>query len=259
MECKYMLMKDSKGPFTVTLLAERGTFIMKVNGRECAFTSSIERWMVYYLYIHSNGKGEVIRWLREIGRFDWTPNAFDHFIENFLRLHPRVPAQKYAYELIPLQACKEKGLELPIPYYSNFILSYEGEKELMAIFIETPAEELKGKMLQWLRSYCSNYGYDFSKKGKGNEYEWLYISFLEQHGLYIHMPKPQKNYSTTKKKKGSFRIGCGGYAIILIITCILCCELSKMGYDGWSNFFGIVFFLVLGIVALMWEQMKRMR
>ena len=198
MENKYTLFKTSEGSFTVPVLAESNIFKMKFDGQELSLGASIERYFIYYLYMH-NDRGEVILWLRDVGKYEWNPNKFDLFIEEFINLHPKQEALEYSYELIPMQA-DEHGLDLPIPHYCC-TLTAKAERDLMNLFIEIPSTKVKAEMIKYFRKYCEDYGYDFSKKGKGEQFEWLYYSFLEQHGIYRYISKPLNDGEKEESRK----------------------------------------------------------
>lgn len=202
MESKYTLIRTREGSFTVPILANKNIFTMILDEESLSFTASIERYFIYYLYVYIN-KGEVIGWLRDIGKFDWSPSKFDYFIQEFKKLHPKTAVAEYSLELIPMQADENDVLELPIPFYCPSITA-QGEKELMRIIIESPREKIKTKITSWFFTYCQDYGYDFCKC-KGAQYDWLYDSYMEQHGLSKLNPRPltpeEMELITLEKKK----------------------------------------------------------
>jgi hypothetical protein len=221
MEGKYTLFKTSEGIFTVPILADNNIFTMKLDGQELSFRASIERYFIYYLYVYTN-KGEVIGWLREIGKFNWNPNKFDRFIDEFIRLHPKEPFPEYSLDLVPMQADETQGLELPIPFYCP-IITLKGEEELMQIIKEAPHSEIRPQMIAWFVSYCHDYGYSFAKKCKGAQYDWLYESFIEQHALSKLSPRPAtpeeienaRNKRGKAKREGMIRLS---ITIVIYIT-----------------------------------------
>ena len=229
MDAKYTLFKTPEGIFTVPILAKKNIFSIELDGGIYRFRESIERYFIYYLYVYVN-KGEVIGWLREIGKYDWSPSKFDRFIDEFVKLHPKTPAPEYSLDLVPMQADKEEGLELPIPYYCP-IIPLQGEKELMQIIKEAPRSEIRNKMILWFMSYCRDYGYCFAKKCKGEQYDWLYVSFLEQHALSKLNPRPAdpeevitakaERKRTKKRKVIHFCVKVFIYLIVLVLSGML--------------------------------------
>ena len=263
MEGKYTLFKTSEGIFTVPILAEKNIFKMKLDGHELSFRASIERYFIYYLCVYSN-KGEVIGWLREIGKFDWSPNKYDRFIDEFVKLHPKTSAPEYSLELVPMQADKEEGLELPIPYYCPKI-SLQGEKELMQIIKDAPRNEIRNKMISWFMSYCRDYGYSFAKKCKGAQYDWLYESYLEQHALSKLNPRPvapEEIKAAKAKRKQTKRhdtIRFFAKLLIYLIALVLSGLLPIMWIDTTEHpllwfFSSITFFIVLGMSTYVFKS-----
>lgn len=178
---KHMLMKGPDGPFTVPLLAKNNKLIVTVGGHNVQLTASIERWFVYHLYV-GEGKGIVIRWFREVQYVSCLPQEYDAFISQFIQEHPKTTVESYSLDIIPMQADSKIGLALPIPYY-ECLISEEDEKELMDLFINSKTKyQTNVRLVNWFKEYCRNYGYCFPKC-EGEEYEYLYNAFLEQHGI----------------------------------------------------------------------------
>lgn len=252
-----MLLKAHDSIFKVPVLAENNILTLKVNNKSVAITSSIERLFIYHLYLCDN-KGEVILWLRDVGKLKWAPDEFDLFIDEFIKIHIKQLVFDYSYESIPMQA-DEHGLDLPIPYYCC-TLTIKAERDLMNLFISTPSTKVKTEMMQYLRRYCIEYGYDFSKKGKGNQFEWLYYSFLEQHGIYRYISKPLNDeekakiskdaYDKKKKNKKPLVIFIS-FSVLTLISMMLATEIDSDDHPKWVVFFSALSFVFFGIVGNM--------
>lgn len=262
MEGKYMLMKGPDGPFTVPLLAKDNKLMVTVGVHEVQLTASIERLFVYDLHVGA-GKGEVVKWLREVAKISVAPMMYDAFISGFLDSHPKTPAPAYSYELIPMQADERLGLDLPIPHYCCTI-SPDAERELMRLYIETRSDKVYNVIVEWFRAYCKDYGYDF-RKCKGAQYEYLYYAFLEQHGIYRYSIKEKtieeeaeyyayKNNLPKQKRRKVWR--CLFKSLILLLGYTLTMWLLWLGLDrinvadnmlGWFGC-ALAFFCLLGVL-----------
>ena len=264
MEGKYTLFKTSEGIFTVPILAEKNIFKMKLDGHELSFRASIERYFIYYLYFY-NRKGEIIKWLREIGRYDWSPAKFDRFIDKFIKMHPKTEFMEgFSLDKVPMQADEHYGLDLPIPFYCC-TLSAQGERELMQILIDSPRQEIKSKMISWFSAYCRNYGYDFSRRCKGQEYELLYRSFLEQHCLDKYEPKPrtlEEINAIRERRKKDNRLALFVGAVIIAIVAIpvisfiilLCVDPDAK--PRLNEICGEIFFYSLIVLGFLWAMFQ---
>lgn len=174
-------MKGPDGPFTIPLLAKNNKLTVTVGGHNVQLTASIERWFIYHLYV-GEGKGIVIRWFREVQYISCLPHEYDAFISQFIQQHPKTTVEGYSLEVIPMQSDGKNGLALPIPYY-ECIISEEAERELMNLFIKSKKKyQARVRIVKWLKQYCEDYGYCFPQC-EGEEYEYLYNAFLEQHGI----------------------------------------------------------------------------
>lgn len=254
-------MKGSEGPFTVPLLAKNNKLVVTVGSHKVDLTASIERWFIYHLYA-GEGKGIVIRWFREVQYVSCLPYEYDAFISSFIKQHPKTAAEKYSLDIIPMQSDGKNGLSLPIPYY-ECLISEEAEKELMDLYINSKKKyQAKVRLVNWFKEYCRNYGYYFPNCN-GEEYEYLYTSFLEQHGISPNVIKelvaaevPPAVPKTKKSRPTKQWIGMVFRAILLIAGCAGLMWLGVYMLETSGDIFlgalgGFMFFGLLGLILAM--------
>lgn len=177
----YMIL--SKGPYRVPLLAtEKKPLKLAIGPRDYAIPAHLERAWICLLYEEQN-RGELVAWMRHAAKRNLSPAYFDSAIEEFEKLHPLTKIDKYDVNDIPTYADPVKGLFLPLPAY-ECIISARQERELLDMFCKKPYYIAVKDMEDWFRQFCSDYGLDYSKKGKGHEFRWMAASFLQQHGIY---------------------------------------------------------------------------
>ena len=258
METKYMLMKGSEGPFTVPLLAKNNKLAVTVGGNKVDLTASIERWFIYHLYV-GEGKGIVIRWFREVQHVSCLPYEYDAFISMFIKQHPKTTVEDYSLDIIPMQSDGKNGLSLPIPYYECTI-SEDAERELMDLFIKCKKKyQAKVRLSRWLEQYCQDYGYYFPDC-EGQEYDYLYHAFLEQHGISPFVIQELEDSENVKPAtETDKREECLGIIFRTILLIAIWAGLMCLGWymlDKSDDFYlvtlgGLMFFILLGMLLAM--------
>ena len=194
---RYMLI--SNGPCKVPLKSGKTDYILNIPQYRFNIAPSSERLMIYWLY-QTRERGKFVEYLRSYSRTELTAKNIDDAVKQFQSDHVPVPESGFAYEDIPLMADPEKGLELPIPGYVCNI-SAEHETELLQMIVSEPYSITQNRIRHWFWRYCMDYGLDYNKKCKGEQYRYLAESFMEQHGISSLPEKPQ--LSAPKSSKGA--------------------------------------------------------
>ena len=251
-------MKGSEGPFTVPLLAKNNKLAVTVGGNKVDLTASIERWFIYHLYV-GEGKGIVIRWFREVQHVSCLPYEYDAFISMFIKQHPKTTVEDYSLDIIPMQSDGKNGLSLPIPYYECTI-SEDAERELMDLFIKCKKKyQAKVRLSRWLEQYCQDYGYYFPDC-EGQEYDYLYHAFLEQHGISPFVIQELEDSENVKPAtETDKREECLGIIFRTILLIAIWAGLMCLGWymlDKSDDFYlvtlgGLMFFILLGMLLAM--------
>lgn len=198
-----MLLQN--GPCRVPLKGGKKDYVLTIPQFQFHIAPSSERLMVYWLY-QTHDKGKFAEYLRSYSKIELTAKNIDDAVRQFQTDHEPTPASYYMYEEIPLMADPERGLDLPIPGYVCNI-SMEHESELLQMVIAEPYSITLNRIRHWFWKYCSDYGLDFNKKCKGEQYKYLTESFMEQHGISYLPEKPQTPKPKSSKGAMYYLIG----------------------------------------------------
>lgn len=198
-----MLLQN--GPCRVPLKSGKKDYVLAIPQLQFYIAPSSERLMIYWLY-QTHDKGKFAEYLRSYSKVELTAKNIDDAVRQFQADHEPAPASCYMYEEIPLMADPERGLDLPIPGYVCNI-SMEHESELLQMVIAEPYSITLNRIRYWFWKYCSDYGLDFNKKCKGEQYKYLTESFMEQHGISYLPEKPQTPKPKSSKGAMYYLIG----------------------------------------------------
>jgi len=253
----------SNGPCKVPLKCDDNGFVLIIGKQAVTFTYSDERLWVYWLFQIQN-RGLFAEHLRYCIKGDLSPMDIDSAIDQFVSERTPVPVDEYRLEDVPLMADPQKGMNLPIPCYLCTI-SAQHEQELMQMILKNPYDSVIFWLESWFKKYCQNYGLNYDKKCKGQQYHYLAESFLEQHGISSlpARPKPEANNSDTLGNSMKF-------AAVVAITIVawlgavsLFLNIGDMlaKTDGFSGIVGILLFMfgffLLGLPLYLLTKKKK--
>lgn len=244
---KYMLL--SNGPKRVQLISDNGQFQTVLAGKQVVYQESTERYWVYLLF-QKEDRAEFIRELRGSVKLELSPMEVDQFTQDFIDAHFVQRVNEYTFDMLPRQADAQGGLILPIPGYTCTISS-EHEDALISLLVSYPNAGVKSKIAGWFKTFCTNYGYDFQKKCKGLQYDYLAQSFLEQEGIDPDSlpPAPQTDNNT-----GGLSDAAIGTILGVLVPIVLGPLLFVAGVkicDIFPSFFGITLGVLVSGVGIL--------
>jgi hypothetical protein len=249
---KYMLIKRTG--LKMPLKSVDGEFKIK-SGRKVLLTihPSTERLFIYWIYGEQK-ESEIAIWLRECWDKNITPMEIDEIIDSFKKSHPAERIENFPLEDIPLYA-SEGGLALPMPG-DSCIISLEDEKELISFIYKHKAKALP-HLQSWFQNYREKYGLDYSKHCQDQQDFYLAESFLQQHGLCIHL---MTNEELQKKAQKEKNIGCS--VLLMVAIAIVVGIYLLLNHYGiflvvlmWCCIIGGgLYFILLGFVSLFVKQ-----
>jgi len=253
----------SNGPCKVPLKCDEKGFVLIIAGQAITLGYSDERLWVYWLFQIKN-RGLFAEHLRNGIKGALSPMDIDSAINQFMSERTPVPVEEYRLEDVPLMADPQKGMNLPIPCYLCTI-SAQHERELMQMILKEPYDSVMLHLRSWFRQYCQDYGLNYDKKCKGQQYQYLAESFLEQHGISPLPAKPKPEVPPQDKSGDSVK---WFLAIVVLIAAwagagSLFLNLGdKLAQtDGFSSIIGILMFMfgffLLGLPLYLLSKLKK--
>ncbi len=241
----------SNGPKRVFLISENGQFQTILGGKQVVYQESTERFWVYLLF-QKEDRAEFARELRGSVKIELSPMEVERFTNDFIDAHSVQAANEYSFDMLPRQADKDNGLTLPIPGYTC-VISREHEDALMSILTSYPNAGVLPKLVGWFKRFCENYGYDFQKKCKGMQYDFLTQSFLEQEGINPESLPPIPAY-VQDNQSGGLSNAAMSTIFTVLVPAILGPILFLLGVKicDWANgFFGITVGVLLAGIGIL--------
>lgn len=246
---RYVLLKN--GPCRVPLLSTKNGFTVSMGRKKYAFTESVERMWIYWLY-QTESKSSLAAHLRCYISQDITPVQIDSVIRQFKEARVPEPVECYSLQDVPMFANPEDGLQLPIPS-TYCTISAENEKELMQMILDEPYDTVMKRLRSWFIRFCCDFGIDYSEYCE-NQYMEMAKSFLHQHGIDTLPKNPvEVTPARSRRKKGEglkVLMMIIGAAAVYFGIMMLCLEQGNKLMDGEHPLLGallaVIFFTMLG-------------